>query len=217
MRHAVLAAFFLLSAACTPAPAPPAPKPSGPAESEITTESLTNHVKALSSDEFQGRAPATPGGKLATEYLAKQMAALGLEPAGANGTFFQEVPIVESTVERNFTLSVPGTTYKYFRDIVAFSGIEKPRVQVQGDVVFVGYGINAPELNWNDYAGASVKGKWVLIMVNDPPAPPDDAGLFGGPALTYSGRWTYKYEEAARQGAAGALLIHTDASATYPW
>jgi Zn-dependent M28 family amino/carboxypeptidase len=127
------------------------------------------------------------------------------------------VAIVESTVERNFVLSVPGNTYRYHRDIVAFSGVERPRVQVQGDILFVGYGINAPELNWNDYAGVNVQGKWVMIMVNDPPAPPEEPGLFGGPALTYYGRWTYKYEEAARQGAAGAILIHTDESATYPW
>jgi hypothetical protein len=90
-------------------------------------------------------------------------------------------------------------------------------VQVQGEVVFVGYGINAPELKWNDYAGVDVHGKWVMIMVNDPPAPADEPTLFGGTALTYYGRWTYKFEEAARQGAAGALLIHTDESATYPW
>ena len=171
----------------------------------------------LSPDLLEGRAPSTRGGKLAEEYLATQMAALGLQPAGDNGTFFQQVPIVESTVDRSFTLSVPGTTYRYFDDVVAFSGIESARVQVQGDVVFVGHGINAPELKWNDYAGVDVKGKWVMIMVNDPPAPADEPTLFGGPALTYYGRWTYKYEEAARQGAAGALLIHTDESATYPW
>jgi Zn-dependent M28 family amino/carboxypeptidase len=114
-------------------------------------------------------------------------------------------------------VSVPGATYRYFQDVVAFSGLESARVQVQGDVVFVGYGVNAPELKWNDYAGTDVKGKWVMIMVNDPPAPADEPTLFGGAALTYYGRWTYKYEEAARQGAAGALLIHTDESATYPW
>lgn len=216
MRQLTFAAFLLLWSACTPAPPPP-PKPTGPAETEITAESFTAHVKTLASDEFQGRAPATPGGKLATDYLAKQMMALGIEPAGAGGTFFQEVPIVESTVEKSFLLSVPGNTYRYSRDVVAFSGIEKARVQVQGDVVFVGYGINAPELSWNDYAGVNVRGRWVLIMVNDPPAPPSEPTLFGGPALTYYGRWTYKYEEAARQGAAGALLIHTDESATYPW
>ena len=90
-------------------------------------------------------------------------------------------------------------------------------MHVQGDVVFVGHGIVAPEQKWNDYEGADVKGKWVLIMVNDPPAPADEPNLFGGKALTYYGRWTYKFEEAARQGAAGAILIHTDESATYPW
>ena len=171
----------------------------------------------LSSDLLEGRAPATRGGRLAAEYLATELAVLGYEPAGDGGTYFQDVPIVESTVERNFVLSVPGNTYRYYQDVVAFSGVEKPRVQVQGDVVFVGYGINAPELKWNDYAGVDVKGKWVLVMVNDPPAPADEPTLFGGPALTYYGRWTYKFEEAARQGAAGALLIHTDESATYPW
>lgn len=216
MRPLVLLTTLLI-AACAPAQ-PPEPEPlPGPAESEITTVSLTAHLRALASDLFEGRAPATRGGRLAEEYLATQLAAMGLEPAGDNGTFLQQVPIVESTVERTFALSVPGNTYRYGRDIVAFSGVETPRVQVQGDVVFVGYGINAPELKWNDYAGADVKGKWVMIMVNDPPAPADEPTLFGGPALTYYGRWTYKYEEAARQGAAGALLIHTDESATYPW
>ena len=127
------------------------------------------------------------------------------------------MPIVESTVERTFALSVPGNTYRYYDDVVAFSGVERPRVHVQGEVVFVGHGIVAPELKWNDYEGADVKGKWVLVMVNDPPAPADEPTLFGGKALTYYGRWTYKFEEAARQGAAGALLIHTDESATYPW
>ncbi len=216
MRVWTSAALLALTVSCAK-PAPPPAPPSGPAEDQITTGSLTAHIKVLASDEFGGRAPATPGGARTTEYLAKQLADLGIEPGAPNGTFFQEVPIVESVVERNFVLSVPGNTYKYYTDVVAFSGVEKPRVQVQGDVVFVGYGINAPELKWNDYAGANVRGKWVMIMVNDPPAPADEPALFGGAALTYYGRWTYKFEEAARQGAAGALLIHTDASATYPW
>jgi Zn-dependent M28 family amino/carboxypeptidase len=217
MRYLVPALAVTLVAACSP-PAPPTPaEPSGPAESEISAPSLVSHLRFLSSDLLEGRAPATRGGQLAAEYLATEMAALGLQPAGDNGTFFQQVPIVEATVDRAFTLSVPGASYRYLQDVVAFSGVETPRVQVQGDVVFVGYGINAPELKWNDYAGVDVKGKWVLIMVNDPPAPADEPTLFGGPALTYYGRWTYKYEEAARQGAAGALLIHTDESATYPW
>ena len=215
MRYFACAALVVVTS-CSAPPPPPAPPP-GPAENEINAASLVQHLKTLASDEFEGRAPATPGGQKTAEYLAAQMKALGLEPAAGNGSFFQEVPIVESTVERSFVLSVPGNTYRYLGDIVAFSGVEKPRVQVQGEVVFVGYGINAPELNWNDYAGANVRGKWVMIMVNDPPAPPEEPTLFAGPALTYYGRWTYKYEEAARQGAAGALLIHTDESATYPW
>ncbi len=178
---------------------------------------MTEHIKVLASDEFEGRAPASPGGEKTQNYLAEQLKALGVEPGAPDGTYFQQVPIVESVVDRNFVLSVPGNTYRYYTDVVAFSGLERPRVQVQGEVVFVGHGINAPELKWNDYAGANVRNKWVMIMVNDPPAPADEPTLFGGNALTYYGRWTYKFEEAARQGAAGALLIHTDASATYPW
>jgi Zn-dependent M28 family amino/carboxypeptidase len=214
---AACALLLAVAIGCSqPAPAPPAPPP-GPAEDQITSESLVSHLKVLASDEFEGRAPATPGGQKTVDYLAKQLSAIGIEPGAPDGTYFQQVPIVESSVERNFVLSVPGNTYKYSTDVVAFSGVEKARVQVQGDVVFVGYGINAPELKWNDYEGANVRGKWVMIMVNDPPAPADEPALFGGSALTYYGRWTYKFEEAARQGAAGALLIHTDESATYPW
>jgi len=217
MRTTASIAFLLLAIGCSQPAAPPPPPPAGPAEDQISVESFTNHVKTLAADEFGGRAPATPGGEKTQEYLAKQLSDLGVAPGAPDGTYFQQVPIVESVVDRSFVLSVPGNTYRYFADVVAFSGLERPRVQVQGDVVFVGYGINAPELKWNDYQGANVRGKWVMIMVNDPPAPADEPTLFGGNALTYYGRWTYKFEEAARQGAAGALLIHTDESATYPW
>jgi Zn-dependent M28 family amino/carboxypeptidase len=217
MQKFACAAVLVFAIGCSKPAAPPPAPPAGPAEDQITADSLVTHLKVLASDEFGGRAPATPGGEKTTDYLAKQLSALGVEPGAPDGTYFQQVPIVESVVERNFVLSVPGNTYKYFTDVVAFSGVEKARVQVQGDVVFVGYGINAPELKWNDYAGANVRGKWVMIMVNDPPAPADEPTLFAGNALTYYGRWTYKFEEAARQGAAGALLIHTDQSATYPW
>jgi Zn-dependent M28 family amino/carboxypeptidase len=213
-----LAAVLLTAAGCRePAQRAAAPPPSTPALNEIQQGVIKAHIKMLSSDLFEGRAPSTRGGALAAEYLADQLMAMGIEPAGENGTYFQEVPIIESTVERSFAVSVPGRVYKYYDDVVAFSGLERPQVQVQGDVVFVGHGIVAPEQKWNDYAGVDVKGKWVLVMVNDPPAPADEPNLFGGQALTYYGRWTYKFEEAARQGAAGALLIHTDESATYPW
>ncbi|MGH8186507.1 MAG: M20/M25/M40 family metallo-hydrolase, partial [Steroidobacteraceae bacterium] len=184
---------------------------------EIRGEQIAAHLKFLSHDLLEGRAPSTRGGSLAAEYRAAQLAALGLEPAGDNGTYFQDVPIVESIVDPSFTLTFTGGSFKYLSDVVAFSGLQQPTVTFDGEVVFVGHGIVAPELTWNDYAGADVKGKIVLIMVNDPPAPADEPGLFGGKALTYYGRWTYKYEEAARQGAAGAILIHTTESATYPW
>jgi Zn-dependent M28 family amino/carboxypeptidase len=195
----------------------PVPAPAGPAEGEIEEGALVKHVQALAADDMEGRAPSTPGGQRAANYIADQLKAVGVQPAGANGTYFQEVPIVESVVNRTFTLSVPGRTYRYLDDVVAFSGTEQARAHVQGDVVFVGHGIVAPEQKWNDYAGANVRGKWVLIMVNDPPASAEEPDLFAGRALTYYGRWTYKFEEAARQGAAGAILIHTDESATYPW
>ncbi|HEX6164810.1 MAG TPA: M20/M25/M40 family metallo-hydrolase [Vicinamibacterales bacterium] len=215
MRKLGLAALVVAAIGCSQPPPPPPPPT--PAEDQITAASFVNHVKVLSSDEYEGRAPATPGGEKTAQYLAEQLKAIGVEPGAPDGSYFQQVPIVESSVERNFVLSVPGNTYRYSTDVVAFSGLERPRVQVQGEIVFVGYGINAPELKWNDYEGANVRGKWVMIMVNDPPAPADEPTLFGGNALTYYGRWTYKFEEAARQGAAGALLIHTDESATYPW
>jgi Zn-dependent M28 family amino/carboxypeptidase len=218
MSRLVAAVLLSWLAACAPPPAAPvAARTTGPAEAEIQEGPLRAHVRMLSHDVMEGRAPSTRGGTLAAEYLATQLAVMGLKPAGENGTFFQPVPIAEAVVARGFTLSVPGATYRYLQDVVAFSGTEEARVHVQGDVVFVGHGIVAPELQWNDYAGADVKGKWVLVMVNDPPAPPDEPALFAGKALTYYGRWTYKFEEAARQGAAGALLIHTDESATYPW
>src|SRR5919106_4988727 len=212
-------ALILFTAACrNDAPTVEAPgRASGPALNEITDAAIKEHIKVLASDEFEGRAPSTKGGQLAADYLANQLKAIGLEPAGENGTYFQQVPIVESVVNRNFALSVPGRVYRYYDDVVAFSGLERSQVQAQGDIVFVGHGIVAPEQKWNDYEGVNVKGKWVLIMVNDPPATSDEPNLFGGKALTYYGRWTYKFEEAARQGAAGALLIHTDESATYPW
>jgi Zn-dependent M28 family amino/carboxypeptidase len=191
----------------------------GPALDEIRGSDIAAHLKFLSHDLLEGRAPSTRGGQLAAEYLATQLALLGFAPAGDSGTYFQNVAIVESLVDPSFSLAVSngGPTFKYLSDIVAFSGVQEPAVNVGGDIVFVGHGIVAPEFAWNDYAGVDMKGKIALIMVNDPPAPANEPQLFGGEALTYYGRWTYKYEEAARQGAAGAILIHTAESATYPW
>ncbi len=188
----------------------------------ISDNSLRADIKFLSSDLLEGRAPSTRGGQLAAEFIASRFAGIGLKPAGENGTYFQPVTIVEAKVDPSAMLSISGGTgapqsLKYSTDFVAFSGLERSDVSADGDIIFVGYGINAPEQRWNDYAGVDVKGQIVLMMVNDPPAPADEPTLFGGPALTYYGRWTYKYEEAARQGAAGAILMHTTESASYPW
>jgi Zn-dependent M28 family amino/carboxypeptidase len=185
---------------------------------EIRGEHIAAHQRFLADDLLEGRAPSTRGGQLAAQYLATQLAQLGYDPAGENGTYFQNVPVIESVVDPSFVLSVgQGAPFRYLQDVVAFSGLNDAQVRAAGEVVFVGHGIVAPEFNWNDYTGVDMKGKIALIMVNDPPATAPEPQLFAGDALTYYGRWTYKYEEAARQGAAGAILIHTDASATYPW
>ena len=201
----------------SPRPGMPA-SASAPALDEIRGEDIAAHLRFLADDLLEGRAPSTRGGQLAANYLAAQLALLGFAPGASNGTYFQDVSIVESSLDPSFTLSAgPGAAFRYLKDVVAFSGVQEPQVKVAGEVVFVGHGIVAPEYDWNDYAGADLRGKIALIMVNDPPAPSSEPQLFGGSALTYYGRWTYKFEEAARQGAAGAILIHTDQSATYPW
>jgi Zn-dependent M28 family amino/carboxypeptidase len=190
----------------------------GPSLDEIRGDQIAAHLQFLSDDLLEGRGPSTRGGDLAARYLAAQLALLGFEPGGENGTYFQQVAIVESIVDPSFTLSAgPGAPFRYLEDVVGFSGMQDPQVRTSGELVFVGHGIVAPEYNWNDYAGVDMKGKVALVMVNDPPATAAEPQLFGGPALTYYGRWTYKFEEAARQGAAGAILIHTDESATYGW
>lgn len=190
----------------------------GPALDGIRGDQIAAHVRFLSDDLLEGRAPSTRGGRLAAEYLAAQLALAGFEPGAADGTWLQQVPIVESRVNASFTLTAgPGAAFRYLEDVVAFTDVQEPSVRTAGELVFVGHGIVAPEYEWNDYAGLDMRGKIALVMVNDPPATPEEPQLFGGPALTYYGRWTYKFEEAARQGAAGAVLIHTDESATYGW
>lgn len=209
---------MLVAQAQAPRDAPSMRMGNGPALDEIQPAHIAAHLRFLSHDLLEGRAPSTRGGQLAAEYLASQLAAMGYEPAGDDGTYFQNVPIVESVVDSSFSLQAgQGAPFRYLDDVVVFSGLQDARVAVDADVVFVGHGIVAPEYDWNDYAGADVKGKVVLVMVNDPPASDSEPDLFGGDALTYYGRWTYKFEEAARQGAAGAILIHTEPSATYPW
>jgi len=174
------------------------------------------HLEYLSDDLLEGRAPATRGGELAAKYIAAQFRRLGLEPAGDSGSYFHRVPIIAHTPSP--TLKVTGSspaTLIYRDDYVLWSMRDADHVNLAAPAVFVGYGIVAPEWGWNDYVNLDVKGKVVLCLVNDPGL--QDPAIFRGKILTYYGRWTYKIEEAARQGAAGILMIHTTESATYPW
>jgi Zn-dependent M28 family amino/carboxypeptidase len=189
---------------------------------ELSLQTLQDVTKELSSDAYEGRAPGTAGEEKTVAYLIKQFEAAGLKP-GNDGKWTQDVPLVEITAKNATPLSFTGgktpVTLQYAKDYVAFTYRVQPRTEVRdSDVVFVGYGINAPEKGWNDYAGLDVKGKTVVILVNDPDWQTKEAkGEFNGRAMTYYGRWTYKYEEAARQGAAAALIVHDTEPAAYGW
>jgi hypothetical protein len=188
------------------------------------TNKMRERVKRLSADDFEGRGPGTDGGKRAAQYIADQLKSVGVKP-GNKGSYFQNVKLVGVKADPNTTLRVgktgeaTGKTYKFADEFVATTGAQKASVSTDSELVFVGYGINAPLYKWNDYKGSpqDYRGKILLIMVNDPPATDAEPDLFGGRALTYFGRWTYKYEEAARRGAAGVILIHTTESAGYGW
>jgi Zn-dependent M28 family amino/carboxypeptidase len=189
----------------------------------LNEDAMRAHVRYLASDLLEGRGTGARGGELAASYIAAQMEALGLKGAGANGSFFQPVSLVGVKADPNTKLVISlrngKETFKFADDYVAFTGAQTEDVDVDTDLVFVGHGINAPEQKWNDYKGdaSDYRGKILVMMVNDPPATAAEPNLFGGRALTYYGRWTYKYEEAARRGAEGVILLHTDESAGYPW
>ncbi|MFN2499701.1 MAG: M28 family peptidase [Pyrinomonadaceae bacterium] len=195
----------------------------GQRKTAFNEDSLRADIKFLSSDLLEGRGPGARGGEIAANYLAARMEAAGLQSPGTNGSFFQPVSLVGVKADPNTRLVISGRndkeTFKFADDYVAFTGAQTEEVDLDTDLVFVGYGINAPEQKWNDYKGdaSDYRGKILVIMVNDPPATIAEPNLFGGKALTYYGRWTYKFEEAARRGAAGVVLLHTDQSAGYPW
>ncbi len=191
--------------------------------SSINETILKAHIRFLADDLLEGRGPGTRGGELAAKYIASQLEASGLKGAAADGSFFQPVSLVGVKADPNTKLTISGRgnseTLKFADDFVAFTGAQTEEVDVDADLVFVGYGINAPDQKWNDYKGDAddYRGKILVMLVNDPPATTEEPNLFGAKALTYYGRWTYKYEEAARRGTAGAILLHTDHSAGYPW
>ena len=208
------ALFMLPAALALIAAAPDSP--------DIRVQTLKDVTKTLSSDSFEGRKPTTPAEDKATAYIVERFKAAGLKP-GNHGSWFQDVPLVEIAAQDVTPLTFTGGTapvsLDYRKDMVIATYRVTPNVAIKdSDVVFVGYGINAPERGWNDYAGLDVKGKTVVILVNDPDwQMPGRDGLFEGRAMTYYGRWTYKFEEAARQGAAAAIIVHDTEPAAYGW
>ena len=191
---------------------------------DFDPEKMRGRVKRLSADDFEGRGPGTDGGKRAAQYIADQLRSIGVKPAN-KGSYFQNVKLVgvkadPQTVLRVSTAGAPnGKLYRFGDDFVASTGTQTANVLIDADLVFAGYGIDAPLYKWNDYKGDPnfYKGKVLMILVNDPPATEQEPFLFGGKGLTYYGRWTYKYEEAARRGAVGVILVHTTESAGYGW
>src|SRR6266446_10580571 len=187
---------------------------------KIDAQRIRAHVRFLSHDLLEGRGTGQRGGDIAAEYMATQFALYGLKPAGDNGTYMQKVPMVGITPQPATTFAfVPAkggaNDLKVLDQYVAYDQTQQSQSDVNAEIVYVGYGIEAPEYDWDDYKGADVKGKVLLMLVNEPPS--DDPKFFNGRALTYYGRWTYKYEEAARKGAVGAILIHKTEMASYPW
>ena len=196
------------------------PGPAFTALETISPDHIRWHVRYLSHDLLEGRGTGQRGGDIAAEYIATQFAEYGLKPAGDHGTYTQKVPLVGITTlpETEFTLAPEhgdAMTLKRLEDYVAFDLTQQSQSEVDAPIVFVGYGIEAPEYNWDDFKGLDVHGKVLLMLVNEPPS--DDPKFFKGKALTYYGRWTYKYEAAARKGAVGVILVHHTQMASYPW
>ncbi len=208
MRHLLTAALLLAGTAAN--------------AQTIPVETMKEVTKELSSDAYEGRAPTTPAEDKTIAYIVQRFEKAGLKP-GNKGQWTQDVPLVEITANNVqplvFTGGKEAVSLDYRKDMVIATYRVVPKVAIKdSDVVFVGYGINAPERGWNDYAGLDVKGKTVVILVNDPDyKSPETKGLFEGKAMTYYGRWTYKFEEAARQGAAAAIIVHDTFPASYPW
>jgi Zn-dependent M28 family amino/carboxypeptidase len=234
VRASVWAALSLLLAGMAlgadPAPLPSAEKREAvsvrlpgvafAAMQTIDPEHIRWHVRFLSHDLLEGRGTGQRGGDVAAEYIATEFAEYGLKPAGDNGSYLQKVPLVGITTlpETQFALAPKQggeITLKPLDEYVAYDQTQQTRSDVDAEIVYVGYGIEAAEYKWDDYKGVDVRGKVLLMLVNEPPS--DDPNFFKGKALTYYGRWTYKYEEAARKGAVGVILIHKADMASYPW
>lgn len=227
-RHLLLAGVIALAACATAdqGASTPATDIAAFQHPPLSADALLEHVRVLASDEFEGRAPGSEGERLTVEYLERAYAAAGLQPGVTlpNGqrSWVQETTLVAATLTNTPTLTLSGRdgarSYAYATQFSAWTRRLDPAVDIENaPLVFVGYGVNAPELGWNDYEGVDMRGKIAVILINDPDFETGDDRGFGGRAMTYYGRWTYKFEEAGRQGAAGAIIIHETAPASYPW
>ena len=232
--RAAIAASLVLTMACAdnsseqegqPQAAQP---PSGAPAVRVDAATILDRIKTLSSDEYEGRAPGTKGEDLTVQYLEGEFKKLGLKPGNTDGTYVQKVPLVGITAKNSQPLTVTKgserKTFKWSDDVVAWTKHVGDGAAIEAsDLVFAGYGVEAPEFNWNDFKDVDVKGKTIVVLVNDPqiPDPADpkklDAKVFNGNAMTYYGRWTYKFEEGARKGAAGILIVHETGPAGYPF
>jgi Zn-dependent M28 family amino/carboxypeptidase len=197
-----------------------------PALEAITPDGLLAHIKVLASDEFEGRAPGSKGEELTVKYITDQFKKIGLKPGNPDGTYTQEVPLagIKSEPQMSFVTREKTMDLKFPDDFVASSARLQPEIKIdKSDLIFVGYGVVAPEYGWDDYKNVDVKGKTLLMLIGDPPIPDPkapsklDDKIFKGKAMTYYGRWTYKYEIAAKKGAAAAIIIHETEPAAYPW
>ncbi len=202
-----LLALLLLAAGCGAGPQG--------GEVEIDPAGIAAHVRFLSHDLLEGRGVGGRGEALTTEYLAVQLAGAGAQPAGEGGSYFQTVPLVGIAAQRGTQLRVAGRELALLDEYVGTNELQTERETFDAEIVYVGRGIAAPEFDWDDYKDADVQGKILLLFTNEPPS--QNNAFFGGRALTYYGRWTFKYEEAARRGALGVLIVHTDETAGYPW
>jgi len=218
----LLAASLGLLFSCSGAPSAP-----DAALRSFSADRILGHIRTLSSDEFEGRGPGSKGEQLTIKYLEDQYRSSGLEPGNPDGTYLQSVPLVSITPDKGMKLTLAGhgrtLEPKFQDDYVAWSKRVTDSPSVDADLVFVGYGVQAPEFQWDDFKGVDVKGKVIVVLINDPPVPdPSDPAkpdpkTFGGTAMTYYGRWTYKFEKAAQLGAAGCVIIHQTDRAGYPW
>lgn len=218
--------LFALLTACVAKTGRYAPEAILPAENSISGENLLAHIRVLSSDQYEGRAPGTEGERLTVNYLTYQFRKLGLAPGNPDGSYVQKAPLVGITSTRSAALTVNGKRMrmKFPEDYVSVSRRFTPTVKVvDSDLIFVGYGVVAPEYDWDDYKGVDVRGKTIVMLVNDPAVPESgdssklDEKFFNGKAMTYYGRWTYKYEIASEKGAAAAIIIHETGPAGYPY